>query len=128
MKNKTINSKIEALSNYLKAIKSKAENAEYLKDSGVFQTLESNLEAIIVLQKDVDTLKETLKAKTQELEEGIKKLKKAGKDAKKILKKEKKPAKPSSDKIQKEQPSASKLPESKNKKAKSERKTTKNKK
>jgi hypothetical protein len=71
MKNKTINSKIEALSNQIKIIKSKAENAKNLKESGTFQTLETDLEATIVLQNDVQKLKDLLKAKTQELKEGI---------------------------------------------------------
>ena len=95
MKNKTINSKIEALNGRIKSIESKAENAKKLKESGTFQTLESDLEAITVLQKDVQKLKDLLKTKTLELEEGIAKLKKSSKAAGKSLKKEKKPAKPS---------------------------------
>jgi|WetSurMetagenome_2_1015567.scaffolds.fasta_scaffold660407_1 hypothetical protein len=93
MKTKSIKSKIAALDTRIKSIKSKAENAKYLKESGIFQTLESELEATIVLQKEVDTLKGTLKAKSRELEEGIRKLKKSSKDTGKILKKEKKPVK-----------------------------------
>lgn len=103
MKNKTINSKIEALNGRIKSIKSKAENAKKLKESGAFQTLESDLEAVTVLQKEVQKLKGLLKTKTLELEEGIAKLKKSSKAAGKSLKKEKKPAKPSkAEKIRKE--------------------------
>jgi hypothetical protein len=106
MKKKTINSKIEALNLRINSIKSKAENAKFLKESGVFQTLESDLEAAINLKKEVQKLKDLLKAKTQELEEGIAKLKKGSKDAGKTLKKEKKPAKTSrEEKIQKEKSS-----------------------
>jgi predicted nucleic acid-binding Zn-ribbon protein len=94
MKNKNINSKIDSLSYRIKSIKSKAENAKYLKESGIFQTLESDLEAAIILQKDVQTLKDLLKTKTKEMEEGVKKLKKGSKDARKILKKVKKSVKP----------------------------------
>jgi F0F1-type ATP synthase membrane subunit b/b' len=121
MKNKTISSKIEALNTRIKSIKSKAENAKYLKESGVFQTLEADLETTLGLQKDIDSLKGTLKAKTQELEEGIKKLKKGSKDARKILKTVKKTGKSSKEeKILKEKvPAKSKKAGSKKKTAKS---------
>ncbi len=103
MKNKTINSKIEALNGRIKSIESKAENAKKLKESGIFQSLESDLEAITVLQKDVQNLKDLLKTKTLELEEGIVKLRKSSKAAGKSLKKEKKPSKPhKAEKIRKE--------------------------
>lgn len=129
MKNKTINSKIEALSHRIKSIKSKTENAKYLNESGIFQTLESDLEAAIVLQKDVDTLKGTLKTKTKELEDGIRKLKKGNKDARKMLKVEHKTIKlPKEKKIQNGKLPASKVPVSKKKKTKSEEKTAKGKK
>jgi hypothetical protein len=93
MKNKSINSKIDTLSSRIKSIKSKAENAKYLKESGTFQTLESELEAAIALQKEVQALKDLLKTKTKELEEGVKTMKRTSKDARKILKKNKKPEK-----------------------------------
>jgi hypothetical protein len=127
MKNKTINSKIENLSSRIKSIKSKAENANYLKESGTFQILESDLEAVIVLQNDVQKLKDLQKTKTQELEEGITKLKKGSKDAGKILKKEKKPVKPSKkEKMQKEKsPAISKITGSKKKMVKSKEKPAK---
>jgi hypothetical protein len=95
MKNKTINSKIEALSNRIKSIKSKAENAKNLKESGTFQTLDSELESTIILHKDVQNLKNALKTKTKELEEGVAKLKKRSKDARNMLKIQEKPVKQS---------------------------------
>jgi hypothetical protein len=98
MKNKTINSKIENLGNRIKSIKSKAENAKNLKESGTFQTLDSDLEATIILHKDLQTLKNALKTKKKELEEGVAKLKKRSNDARKMLKMEEKPAKSSKDK------------------------------
>ena len=130
MKNKTINAKIEALSNRIKSIRSKAENAKNLKESGIFQTLESDLEATIVLQNDVQKLKDLLKTKTQELEDGITKLKKGSKTARKTLKKEKKPVKTSKkEKTQKEKsPVISKIAGSKKKLVKSKEKPVKPKK
>ena len=92
MKTKTIHSKIDALSNRIKSVESKAENAKYLKESGIFQTLESDLEAAIVLQKEVQTLRDLQKAKIKELKDGVKKLKKDSREARKILKKVKKSA------------------------------------
>ena len=121
MKNKNLNSKIDALSNRINSTKSKAENAKFLKESGIFQSLETDLEATLVLQKDVQTLKYLLKTKSQELEEAVKKLKKGSKDAGKILKKDKKPEKQSREEnIQQEKsPAIRKLQGSKKKKAKS---------
>ena len=127
MKTKTINSNIATLSNRIKSIKSKAENAKYLKESGIFQTLESDLEAAIILQKDVHTLKDLLETKTKELEEGVKKLKKGSKDARKILKKVKKSVKPiKQQKSQKEKsPAIHKIHGSKKKIVKSKEKPVK---
>jgi hypothetical protein len=114
MKNKAINSKIEAIGNLIKSIKSKAENAKNLNESGTFKTLESDLEAASVLQKEVQTLKDTLNAKTQELKAGITKLKKSSKNAGKILNQEKKSIK------------SSKTPATLEKTAKSKKKPAKN--
>jgi hypothetical protein len=130
MKNKTINSKIDALSNRIKSIKSKAENAKNLKESGIFQTLESDLEATIILHKDVETLKDTLKTKTKELKEGVTNIKKSSKNARKMLKKEEKPVKPSKGKKIKKDKSSDKseVTGSKKKMVKSGEKPVKNKK
>jgi hypothetical protein len=93
MKKKNINSKIDSLGNRIKSIQSKAENAKHLKESGIFQTMESDLAAASALQNEIQTLKDLLKTKKKELEAGVKKLKKSSKDAGKIFKKDKKPAK-----------------------------------
>jgi hypothetical protein len=129
MKNKNMISKIDSLSNRIKSIKSKAENAKYLKESGIFQTLESDLEAALVLQKEVQSIKDLLKSKTKEWEEGVKKLKKSSKAARSILKKDKKPVKPPKEqKIQKEKsPAIPRIPESKKKTGKSKKEPSKHK-
>jgi hypothetical protein len=130
MKTKTIHSKIDVLSNRIKSVESKAENAKYLKESGIFQTLESDLEAALVLQKEVQTIRDLQKAKIKELKAGVKKLKKDSSEASKILKKVKKSVKPSKEeKIQKEiSPSISKIPGNKKKTVKSGKKPAKHKK
>jgi hypothetical protein len=130
MKNKTISSKIETLSNRIKSIKSKAENAKNLNESGTFKSLESDLEATIVLKNEVQKLKDLLKTKTQELEVRIAKLKKGSKAARKTLKKENKTINSSGkDKNRLEKFSAiSKIPDTKKNMVKSKKKSTKNKK
>lgn len=123
-------SKIDSLNNRIRSIDSEAENAKYLKESGVFQTLETDLEAAIVLQNELQTLKDSLKSKKNELEERVKKLKKSARDARKTLKKNKKPGKQSRiKKIQKEKSVAiGKFPGSRKKAIKSGKKPLKQKK
>ena len=129
MKNKNMISKIDSLSNRIKSIKSKAENAKYLNESGTFQSLESDLEATLALQKEVQTVKDLLKTKTKELEEGIKKLKKSSKDARKIFKKEKKTVKPSREEKNRKEKAVplDKIPGIKKKTVKSKKKPVKHK-
>jgi hypothetical protein len=93
MKTKSIDRAIGAFTNQIKTIKKKGLNEHAGQAKKSLQTMETDLETSINLQKEVHTLRDSLKIKKKELETGVNKLKKDSKEFKKALKNDKKAAK-----------------------------------
>ncbi len=92
MKTKTLNNKINSYINLINSFHRKYEISVAGQNTEKLNTLETDLEAVLALQKDVQTLKDSLKTKKKELETGIEKLKQDKSEFKKALKSFKKSA------------------------------------
>ncbi len=92
MKTKTLNNKINSYVNLINSFHRKYEISVAGQNTEKLNTLEADLEAVLALQKDVQTLKDSLKTKKKELENGIEKLKQDKSEFKKALKSFKKSA------------------------------------
>jgi hypothetical protein len=86
MKTKTLNNTINYFMNLINSWHKKYEIRLSEEDTKKLNTLKSDLDAALILQKEVLTLKDTLKARKKELENGIEKLKADKSEFKKAVK------------------------------------------